>query len=281
LVNDVYRTAAMICPACASPLREYQKRYCCDGCGGMLIEVADFESACLDMSSAAKVEIFERAPSTAEHPPICPVCSQAMSTCRVRVGKNKVGGAFSTCERHGLWFGAGVLAGVFARIGRTIVGYVGGNKSGDRTRGHDASEGLSIAAWRNRPRKRAPTLTPVNAYRDQKLPCPRCSGRELRFLADRYACDECQGVFVENAALEALVEEMTSAPWQIPTAGGAPGPRACPICAATLGVETLEGASIDRCQAHGVWFDPQELEAVLQHAGAPPGGIVGWLKRLF
>jgi Zn-finger nucleic acid-binding protein len=101
------------------------------------------------------------------------------------------------------------------------------------------------------------------------------------FLVDRYACDECHGVFVENAALEALVAEMTSAPWQIPAAVGAPGPRACPICAGTLDVETLEGATIDRCARHGVWFDPQELEAVLQHAGTPPSGIVGWLKRLF
>lgn len=278
----------MICPACASPLREYQQRYCCDDCGGMLIEIADFESACLDLTSEATVEVHDREPSTAERPPICPVCTQAMGTCRVRIAGKQVGGTFSTCERHGLWFGRGVLAAVFARIGRSLIGYTGGYKHGDHTRQRfqprssgDASEGLSITAWRHRPRKRAQTLTPINAYGDRALPCPVCTNRALVFMGDRYACEGCRGLFVETAALEALVAEMTSAPWQMPAATGAPGPRACPICGVALGVETLEGASIDRCPTHGVWFDPHELEAALQVAGSPPTGLAGWLRRLF
>jgi Zn-finger nucleic acid-binding protein len=288
-VTDVYRTAAMLCPACSSPLREYQHRYCCDACEGILIELADFELACLDMTTEAKVEIFDRAPSKAEHPPICPICTQPMGTCRVKVGTKWIDGDITTCERHGLWFDEGVMAGVFALVSRAIIGHVAGTKGGghhtrrlfqERASG-DASEGLSIAAWRSRPRKRSPTLTPVNAYRDQKLPCPRCTGRELSFLADRYGCDACHGVFVENAALEALVADMTSKPWQMPAPVGTPGGRACPICASALGVETLEGASIDRCEAHGVWFDPDELESVLQHAASPPTGVIGWLRRLF
>ena len=278
-MTDVYRTAAMLCPACSSPLREYQKRMCCDSCEGILIELADFETACLDMTIEAKVEIYDRAPSKAERPPVCPVCTQPMGTCRVKVGKKWIEGPITTCERDGLWFDEGGLAAVFALVSRAIIGHVAGTQGGG-PRG-DASEGLSVAAWRSRPRKRSPTLTPVNAYRDQKLPCPRCSGRELAFLADRYGCDHCHGVFVENAVLEALVSEMTSTPWQMPATTGAPGGRACPICASALGVESLEGASIDRCRAHGVWFDPDELEAVLQQAGSPPGGVVGWLRRLF
>jgi Zn-finger nucleic acid-binding protein len=287
-VTDVYRTSAMSCPACASPLRAYQDRLCCDGCGGMLISVADFETACLDMTSEAKVEIYDRAPSTAERPPLCPHCTQPMGTCHVKVGKKWVDRKFSTCDRHGLWFDQGVMAGVFATVSRTLLGYVGGYQGGNHTRKMfqerslaDASEGLTIAAWRNRPRKRAPTLTPVNAYRDQPLLCPRCPTSQLRFLADRYGCDACHGVFVENAALEALVAEMTAEPWQMPAIAGAPGPRACPVCASALVVETLEQASIDRCQTHGVWFDPDELGAVLQQAGAPSGGVIGWLRRLF
>jgi Zn-finger nucleic acid-binding protein len=46
-------------------------------------------------------------------------------------------------------------------------------------------------------------------------------------------------------------------------------------------VNELEGATIDRCPAHGVWFDPQELETVLQRAGTEPTGVVAWLRRLF
>ena len=287
-MNDVYRTAALICPACASPMREFHKRLVCDACEGMLLEVADFQSACADLVGGdPTVELFDRKPSEAERKPVCPKCSAEMGTCRVKVKDKKLHGAFSICDRDGLWFGRDVLAGVFATITRKLVGYVGGYK-GDHTRrmfqpnsGGDASEGLTIAAWRHRPRKRAKTLSPVNAYRDQPLPCPVCRTRELAFLADRYGCDECHGAFVENAALEALVGEMTGAPWQVPAVTGAPGSRSCPICAEALSEERLEGATIDRCVKHGVWFDPKELEEVLQHAGAPPTGLVGYLRRLF
>jgi ribosomal protein S27AE len=269
-------------------MREFQQRLICDACEGMLLELADFQSACADLIGNAPVELFDHEPDKNERKPVCPRCAREMTVCRVRVNGKKLRGRFSTCDRDGLWFGRDVLAGVFAAITRKFIGYVGGYKSGDHTRqtfqprsGGDASDGLTIAQWRNRPRKRAQTLTPVNAYRDQTLRCPVCPGRELAFLGDRYACEQCHGVLVENAALEELVHEMTSEPWQMPAMAGAPGPRTCPVCAAVLGVESLEGVSIDRCAHHGVWFDTQELEGLLQHAGTPPGGITGWLRRLF
>jgi hypothetical protein len=78
---------------------------------------------------------------------------------------------------------------------------------------------------------------------------------------------------------------MTGEPWSIPAAAGGFGERSCPICAAALVVETMSGVKIDRCPIHGVWFDPQELETVLQHSvetlAGRPAGLVGWLKRLF
>ena len=268
-------------------MREFHKRIVCDACESIMLEVADFQSACADMIGNAPVELFDHEPSQAERKPVCPRCAAEMETCRVKVNGKKLKGRFSCCTRDGLWFGRDVLPGIFATITRTFIGFVGAYQ-GTHTRpmfpgmaGGDASEGLTIAAWRHRRRARAQTLSPVNAYRDQTLPCPACRTRELAFLGDRYACDECHGAFVETAALVALVEEMTGGPWQCPVPTGAPGPRACPICASTLVVEDLEGAPIDRCAAHGVWFDPKELETVLQHAVEPPSGIVGWLRRLW
>ena len=285
LVTDVYRTSALICPACASPMREFQKRLVCDQCEGMLLELEDFASACADLVGEAPVELIDK--ETPDKPAICPRCGHEMQTCRVKVKGKKIGGRFSTCERDGLWFGRDVLPNVFATLTRRVLRYVGGYKSGDHTRKMfqpttvgDASEGLSITAWRNRPRKRAKTLTPVNAYRDQTLLCPACR-QELHFLGDRYTCAQCHGCFVENAALEGLVAEMTGQPWTIPAMVGSVGQRSCPICASALGVESLEGASIDRCPSHGVWFDPQELEDVLKHSAERPGGLLGWLRRLF
>ena len=270
-------------------MREFHKRLICDGCEGMLLAVDDFQTACEDLiGSSTPVELFDHHASKAERTPVCPKCNGEMTVCRVRVKGKKLRREFTVCTHDGLWFGRDALADVFATLTRKLVGYVGGYKGEwgmasfqERTPSHDANDRLSITAWRNRPRKRSPTLTPVNAYRDQKLPCPACRTRELAFLADRYGCDECHGVFVENGALTGLVADMTSELWDLPAPTGAPGPRACPICAEALVVEALEGASIDRCANHGVWFDPAELEQVLQKLGSKPGGIVGWLRRLF
>lgn len=219
-----------------------------------------------------------------------------LSACKLRVGGKKIRGAFETCERDGLWFGRDALPAVFAQVNRQLMGYVGGYKQGDHTRkrfqgrsGGDASHGLSIAAWRNRPRKRAATVTPVNVYADRTLRCPVCSVRDLAFVVDRWACEQCHGVFVQTAAVEALVMEMIDAPWSIPAPAGAPGARACPVCVAAMTIETLDGVSLDRCAEHGVWFDPSELEAVLvregdldaAYAAGNSAGLVGWLRRLF
>lgn len=270
-------------------MREFGGRLICDACEGMLLSVEDFQHACEDLiGSSTPVELFDRVASKDEHPPVCPRCQGAMGTCRVRVKGKKLRGSFSYCEHDGLWFGRDVLPDAFATLTRKLVGYVGGYKQGDHTRRMfqpttpgDASDGLSIASWRNRPRKRTPTLTPINIYGDRPLPCPACRTRDLRFLADRYGCDECHGVFVQNAALVGLVADMTSELWDLPAPTGAPGPRACPVCAELLVVEVLEGASIDRCATHGIWFDPSELEQVLKATGEPPSGVIGWLRRLF
>src|SRR5688572_29823489 len=100
--------------------------------------------------------------------------------------------------------------------------------------GRAASDGLMITTWRDRPRKRAKTMTPVNVYADQKLRCPACGDRELVFMGDRWTCDGCHGLFVQTAALAALVEEMTGQPWQAPAVAGAPGSRSCPVCTVVM-----------------------------------------------
>jgi Zn-finger nucleic acid-binding protein len=241
----------------------------------MLIGVDDFQLACEDLLVEAPVTLFDQRKA---EKPICPRCTKPMGVCRVKVKDKKLPGEFSFCERDGLWFGRDVLSGVFATLTRKYLGYVGGQRG-------RSSYDLSIQSWRDRPRKRDKTLTPVNAYRDQTLLCPACRSSPLRFYGDRYGCDQCRGCFVQTAALEGLVAEMTGEPWSIPAAAGGFGERSCPICAAALVVETMSGVKIDRCPIHGVWFDPQELETVLQHSvetlAGRPAGLVGWLKRLF
>lgn len=48
-------------------------------------------------------------------------------------------------------------------------------------------------------------------------------------------------------------------------------PMACPICRAALRAWRAKGVVIDRCDAHGVWFDRTELDHLVAHARAGAG----------
>ena len=286
------------CPACGATLREFQHRLACDHCGGILIGYDDLATAIGDQRGEVSPELIALDRGATEMR--CPRCEQSLVSCGLSVklasGKTKnpnVG--FARCPHHGLWCGPGVLAAVFAVIGlpstarnaatsfqpvSTIETGLDGLPS---ARGRSASDGLAISAWRNRPRQRTKTLSPVNAYADRSLGCPVCPSQELRFLGDRYACERCAGLFVENAAVAAMVNEIAPAYWELPAATGKAGERSCPVCRELLVVEVIETVAIDRCGTHGVWFDPKELATMLEHASGNvhEGGLRRWLARLF
>jgi Zn-finger nucleic acid-binding protein len=144
--------------------------------------------------------------------------------------------------------------------------------------GGTASAGLAISHWGEQ-RPRAHTLF-VSAHKNVKLECPACR-LALAYQGDRWGCQKCRGLYVENEALVAMVREMALAPWELPASSGKPGERACPICKTPMRTELLEGVTVDRCDIHGVWFDEHELEQALHHSSPPPPGLGAWLKRLF
>jgi hypothetical protein len=311
-VTDVYRTSGFACPRCANAsLREFQNRLVCDECNGMLIAVDDLVTSIheLDGSSDTLAFVAETPSATA-----CPRCRHVMSSCRLELGELRLAGTFLRCARDGIWFPRDAMTAVFARVSRRggfrgfgAVGGGGGAGRGAASSGgamvanmpsghggmsgamasiHDAfsgrapaSSGLAISNWQDR-RPRVHTLF-VSAHKDRRLGCPACKETALAYQGDRWVCATCAGSFVENAALEAMIIEMSQTPWDPPAVSGAPGERACPICAAAMLVEVLEAVTIDRCGAHGVWFDDTELQAALHHASAEPQGLGSWLKRLF
>ncbi|MEO8699258.1 MAG: zf-TFIIB domain-containing protein [Kofleriaceae bacterium] len=288
---DPYRTPGRTCPNCpGAALREFQDRYICDNCQGILIGVADFTSAAADLIHATPaIEYRDEEPTNTP----CPLCERPLSSCLLVINASdktaKPKDRVLRCAHDGLWFGEGVLATMFALISRrwyqpTFPDPLGGGevgRDGIMHRSGPATQGLRISDWRARPRARAKTLSPVNAYADRTLACPACA-TALQFLGDRYVCESCTGVFVENAPLIAMVSEMTRQLWALPAAIGSAGPRACPICQKALGVELLEGVTIDRCLTHGVWFDQAELGAALAHVtGELDPGLRAWLRRLF
>lgn len=56
---------------------------------------------------------------------------------------------------------------------------------------------------------------------------------------------------------------MSGLPWQ---ERAAPSARACERCAQPLRAVALYGVALDRCDAHGVWLDRDELAQVLDEA---------------
>ena len=82
----------------------------------------------------------------------------------------------------------------------------------------------------------------------------------------------CGGAWIPEAKLVEMAEHMKGSlvtlSWQ-PRAGG--DHRICPYCAQEMLAVSLVGVELDRCAAHGVWFDSAELERVLASVAQLPG----------
>ena len=123
-------------------------------------------------------------------------------------------------------------------------------------------------------------------YRDRELVCPACHAK-LRVFYQRLCCDECDGILLELADLTTSISELTGIDPEIGFLGERPGRRPCPHCARTMSVCRLDVAlmnqrptlrpALDRCVAHGVWFDATELAKVFEvlHRAVSPHGYRG------
>ena len=101
-------------------------------------------------------------------------------------------------------------------------------------------------------------------FRDAQLACPACA----RVLIpqpggpSRLWCEDCRGLLVPTTEVEALISDFKHAPFTLPA--GTPGERQCPRCVAKFVRFRLFGIELDRCAAHGVWFDRREFVHVLE-----------------
>jgi hypothetical protein len=282
----------MQCPHCAARVRAVGTRLVCDACAGMLIATAELAESLHDLDGATTELVVEDVqPDRAR----CPRCGNALESCRLRAGKHALAGRALRCPTDGVWIANDALVAEYARAGRR--GRAGGRSFGGRAAAAQldiaAKGGLSAAlAGIGRafaaPRSAISTYhVPrihtvfVSAYRGQPLACPACADRPLVCEGDRWVCGGCAGTFVEDAALVAMVSDIAHAPWTPPPATGAASTRACPVCKQAMVGERIGGVTIERCVAHGHWFDDDELAAALQHAADPPKSTAGWLRRLF
>lgn len=109
------------------------------------------------------------------------------------------------------------------------------------------------------------------------LPCPRC--REPLFpvrgqVCTLHSCGSCCGIWLDNEHAAKLAGQVDrellalASRVSLGRASGSPERRAgvpCPSCSATMTVTAapVGGVDVDVCNAHGTWFDKDELTAIL------------------
>jgi len=84
--------------------------------------------------------------------------------------------------------------------------------------------------------------------------CPACEDARL----DKHGnCHTCGGIWLPE---DQVRERLASSP---AFTGGRYGERHCPACDETMDEPLIFDIPIDRCVAHGMWFDKAELELVI------------------
>lgn len=106
-------------------------------------------------------------------------------------------------------------------------------------------------------------------YRRAELNCPCCHVE----LEPTGLCAKCEGGWVSESSLKKRLEAVTVDNTQLPNFDGfaktGKQKYECPACNAALDVVLVSeaGIEVERCPAaHGIWFDANELQAVLLKA---------------
>lgn len=103
-------------------------------------------------------------------------------------------------------------------------------------------------------------------------------------------CGACGGVWLDAGELESLLSDETQARQVMSSLTAAQNctetVRKCPICRKKMekvNVGTVHNkVLLDRCPAHGLWFDRGELARVLENGQVDPDGkVVRMLKEMF
>jgi Zn-finger nucleic acid-binding protein len=96
--------------------------------------------------------------------------------------------------------------------------------------------------------------------------CPTCK-QPLDQAGRTWKCETCDGAWVRAEVLVPMLEQSASTlvelPWQ---PSNEAHDRPCPECAVAMQHVKLGTVLLDRCEAHGVWFDARELAALLKQA---------------
>jgi Zn-finger nucleic acid-binding protein len=110
------------------------------------------------------------------------------------------------------------------------------------------------------------------AYRDEMERCPRC-GVDLTDAVVGAACNNCRGLWIAPGSVQEMAMNMQTPPdlLQLPFAEDSNREQLpCPTCREGMLLRSLYQVPIDVCEKHGIWFDANELAAVLMRAVRKP-----------
>lgn len=106
------------------------------------------------------------------------------------------------------------------------------------------------------------------AYRDEYPHCPRCNA-ELTDAVVGLACAACRGIWIAPSSVQEMAINMQIPPTLIDLPFRDEPVREqlrCPACSEGMQTRSLYQVPIDVCDKHGIWFDANELAAVLMRA---------------
>ncbi len=87
----------------------------------------------------------------------------------------------------------------------------------------------------------------------------------------KLSCSQCRGALVTEAEVSRVLAELLlhdePKPLELDKPTETAPLRTCPRCQQTMTKHGLYGIQIDRCEAHGLWFDSEEMARVLNEAG--------------
>ena len=126
-------------------------------------------------------------------------------------------------------------------------------------------------------------------YRDNHMNCAACGGvLNQRGSVDQ--CPACSGTLVAKAILEEMVQRMNDGAsgdsLALEAASVGTETRSCPACEKPMAPVLFASVTVDQCEDHGFWFDPEELQEALGKIGAEKPepktvsfwtAIIGWL----
>lgn len=124
-----------------------------------------------------------------------------------------------------------------------------------------------------------------------ELMCPVCDA-PLEEAGSTQRCRMCEGAWIPEEALVAILEQRASTLVELPwTTRSGDKPRPCASCKSEMQTVDLGKVQLDRCPAHGVWFDADELASLLREAKhftkempavhEPKEGLLHRLAKLF